>query len=368
MSLFNDVQGDTEPIMEFRSRFEGMVVDISRCKVIIPPLLLIMIFIRALHSHYSDILDQFHSRYKDLEAATLESVVADVTYHDGFQIVDPKKNSHQGGPKASAVATDKAGKTWTNPFEWLSSFSVKTIKTPWDRAIAGTGICPICHRAEKPWHVPANCPLLKDLKLKLVNGPPTTPAPASADSPAPAPAASPPAASPGVCVASANTPVSGGSGATPSGLTATVEEDEYSLDEDMFRWMGDNEGLDFGAPLGSSDKSNPSVSLYPSSFHVSVVCGANGFIPSFYSPPFFLFLPCPPGPSSIHPLSDGSFFHFSQFNHSCGRHRYWLDRPYVSGQVCLTGFHPSWSSLCRLGICSGTNLPRVCLYLISTVT
>jgi hypothetical protein len=22
----------------------------------------------------------------------------------------------------------------------------------------------------------------------------------------------------------------------------------------------------------------------------------------------------------------------------------------------LTGFHPSWSSLCRLGICSGTNL------------
>ena len=99
MSLFNDVQGDTEPIMEFRSRFEGMVVDMSRCKVIIPPLLLIMIFICALHSRYSDILDQFHSRYKDLEAATIESFVVDVTYHDGFWIVDPRKNSHQGGPK-----------------------------------------------------------------------------------------------------------------------------------------------------------------------------------------------------------------------------------------------------------------------------
>jgi hypothetical protein len=76
-----------------------------------------MIFIRALHSHYSDILDQFRSCYKDLEAATIESVVADVTYHDGFHIVDPKKNSRPGGPKASNVATDKAGKTWTNPFE-----------------------------------------------------------------------------------------------------------------------------------------------------------------------------------------------------------------------------------------------------------
>jgi hypothetical protein len=50
---------------------------------------------------------------------------------------------------------------------------LKGIKTCWDQAIAGTGICPICHRAEKPWHVPANCPLLKELNLKLVSGPPS---------------------------------------------------------------------------------------------------------------------------------------------------------------------------------------------------
>ena len=36
MSLFNDVQGDTKPIVEFWSRFEGMVLDMSRCKVVIP--------------------------------------------------------------------------------------------------------------------------------------------------------------------------------------------------------------------------------------------------------------------------------------------------------------------------------------------
>ncbi len=67
-----------------------MLLDMTRCKVVIPPLLLVMIFIHALHSRYSDILDQFRSCYKDLEAATVDSVVADVKYHDEFQLVDPK--------------------------------------------------------------------------------------------------------------------------------------------------------------------------------------------------------------------------------------------------------------------------------------
>ncbi len=74
---------------------------------------------------------------------------------------------------------------------------MKGIKTLWVRTIAGTGIFPICHRAEKPWHVPTNCPLLKELNLKLLNGPLSAPSPALAGSPAPAPAADPPAPSPG---------------------------------------------------------------------------------------------------------------------------------------------------------------------------
>jgi len=101
MSLFNDVQGDSEPIVEFRSRFDGMILDMTRCKVVIPPLLLVMIFIRALNSRYSDILDQSRSRYKDLEAVTVDSVVADMKYHDEFQLVDPKtktKPPRKGGP------------------------------------------------------------------------------------------------------------------------------------------------------------------------------------------------------------------------------------------------------------------------------
>jgi hypothetical protein len=77
MSLFNDVQGPSEPILDFLSRFDGMVLDMSRSKILLPPIFLVMLFLCALHSQYSDILDQFRSRYKTLETATIDSVVAD---------------------------------------------------------------------------------------------------------------------------------------------------------------------------------------------------------------------------------------------------------------------------------------------------
>ena len=47
MLLFNDVQGPLEPVLEFHSRFDGMVLDMSRSKIILPPILLVMLFLRA---------------------------------------------------------------------------------------------------------------------------------------------------------------------------------------------------------------------------------------------------------------------------------------------------------------------------------
>ncbi len=134
----------------------------TRCKVVIPPLLLVMIFIHALHSCYSDILDQFRSCYKDLEAGTVDSVVADVKYHDEFQLVNTKsKAPRKGGPGASAVAVNKSGREWSTTFEWISSFLIKAIKTRWEGALAGTGICPICHRAKSPGTYPPTALCLK---------------------------------------------------------------------------------------------------------------------------------------------------------------------------------------------------------------
>ena len=186
MTRFNNVQGPSEPILEFCSRFDGMVLNMSWSQIFLPPILLVMLFLRALHSHYSDILDQFWSRNKILEAATIDSVVEDARYHNEFKLVGSDK---KGGPtpKAAAANIDRPGKEWALPFEWLSTYTTKGIETRWERAIAGMGICPICHCADKPWHIPANCPILKDLNLKLVNGPPSS-APHLAPSPAPVPA------------------------------------------------------------------------------------------------------------------------------------------------------------------------------------
>jgi len=244
MSLFNDVQGPSEPVLEFHSRFDGMVLDMSRSKIFLPPILLVMLFLCTLHSRHSDILNQFRSRYKILEAATIDSVFEDARYHDEFKLVGLDKKGSPT-PKAAAANDDRSGKEWASHFEWLSTYTTKGIKTRWERAIAGTGICPICHRAEKPWHIPANCPILKDLNLKLVNGPPfSAPHPDPSPAPAPAPLAPTPPPSPGGWVASADDRSvlgSVGSPSAPSGLMALVAEDDFDSDQE-FCWTGDDDG------------------------------------------------------------------------------------------------------------------------------
>jgi hypothetical protein len=275
MSLFNDVQGSSEAVFEFCSWFDRMVMDLSCSKIILPPILLVMLFLYALHSRYSDILDQFWSRYKKLEVATINSMVEDVHYHNEFKLVGSDKKTPGGStPRASAANVDKLGKEWALPFEWLSNYDTKRIKVCWDQAIAGTGICPFCHRTEKYWHVPANCPLLKDLNLKIVHGPSSsasTPAPSA--SPAPAPAVPSPSPTPVDRVdLTDDHSVTGsvGSPSAPLGLMALVAEDNFDSDPEFF-WDGDDNGTNFDPP---ARKSNDSVALYS-----SCSCVAMAFLP-----------------------------------------------------------------------------------------
>ncbi len=132
MSLFNDAQGNSEPIMEFCSCFGGMVMDMMQCKIVVPPIFLMMFFLCALHGCYTDLLEQFCSRFKVLEDASVNSVVKDVHYHDSFTLASPKKSPPPPGswvPKASAANVNKQGTKWANPFEWLSKYGKKGIKT-----------------------------------------------------------------------------------------------------------------------------------------------------------------------------------------------------------------------------------------------
>jgi hypothetical protein len=79
-------------------------------------------FFCSLHSCYDDLLEQFQSRYKSLEGASLDSIVVDIRYHNEFEFVGSvKKALAPKGPKAMAAAApphvDKQGKEWNNPYE-----------------------------------------------------------------------------------------------------------------------------------------------------------------------------------------------------------------------------------------------------------
>jgi hypothetical protein len=92
LSLFNEVQKDGTPILEYCSRFDGLILEMLQCKVAIPPILLVMLFLWDLNVCYSTIVDQFRYRFKSLELATNDLVVEDVTYHDSFTVVNNKKD------------------------------------------------------------------------------------------------------------------------------------------------------------------------------------------------------------------------------------------------------------------------------------
>jgi hypothetical protein len=266
LSIFNKLRGKNEPILAFCSRFDGLILEMARCNVVIPPLLLVILFLRALHSRYSDIVEQFWTWHNSLDTKSIEMIVADVTYHDKFILKEPCRQDKSSKtlsriPAAYAAHTDNAGTVWSSPFDWLSKgYGEKGIRTRWKKALGGSGICPICHQ-ETPKHVPKDCTLLKSLNLKLIHVAPM------ASPPAPTPAASAPAVatpSPGGRMATVDLPSSGGSignATAPSGLTAhglDVMEDFDS--DDNFCWDGDESGADY---IVHSHKSNNSTALYP---------------------------------------------------------------------------------------------------------
>jgi hypothetical protein len=123
-----------------------------------------MLFLRALHGQYSTIVKQFRTRFKPIKEATLDSIVSDIIYNDGFHTVEHSKKGKPGStppgshvPAAAAANTNSnwTGKVWQTPFEWLAKYGEKGIKSHWTWTLAGTGICPICHRDKHPRHVPA---------------------------------------------------------------------------------------------------------------------------------------------------------------------------------------------------------------------
>jgi hypothetical protein len=243
-------------------------------------ILLVMLFPCALYGWYSVIVDQFWSCFKPIETATLDSIVSDISYHNGFQVVDHSKKGKPGstpGPRVPAAAlantnSNCQGRMWQSLFEWLVQYGVKGIKGHWTCAIAGTGICPLCHCDELPCHIPTKCTMLAELNLKLITCLPAGGKPAPALGLVPSPT---PAPTPGRCAAVADaSSMSGSSGSStaPSGLTAAVAPSPSPggdcESDDNFHWEGADHGVEYDAP----HKVNMSIAPYsPSCSHISII-------------------------------------------------------------------------------------------------
>ncbi len=199
LSLFKDVQRNSESIIEYCSRFDGITLELALCKVGIPSILLVMLFLHALHGQYKEIMNQIWTCFKPIETTTLGLIVSNVTYHDGFQVVDHSKKGQPmsgSGPCTPAAASantssDCQGKFWQFPFEWLAQYGIKGIKGNWTRAMAGMGICLICHCDELPCYMPTLCPLLAKLNLKLIKCHPVASSSSSSATPLPSPVPAP---------------------------------------------------------------------------------------------------------------------------------------------------------------------------------
>jgi hypothetical protein len=111
LSLFNDTQSDTKGIHKFCSRFEGNLFALSHSSVTIPQILQVMLFLCAIHPRYEGLLNQFASKQKDLSTASIDSILSDAKYMDGFIPVGAKGKlvltpSTPRSPTAATVVTD----------------------------------------------------------------------------------------------------------------------------------------------------------------------------------------------------------------------------------------------------------------------
>ncbi len=165
LSLFNDKQSDTEGIHEFHSRFVGNILVLSHSSVAIPQILQVMLFLRAIHPCYEGLLNQFASKQKDLTTSSIDSVLLDAQYMDGFTLVGAKGkgNPPQSTPRSPAAAmavTDRHGKEHRSPWEWLATFESGGILARWRRSLKGSYYCAVCHSKDK--HLPTKCPMLTE--------------------------------------------------------------------------------------------------------------------------------------------------------------------------------------------------------------
>ncbi len=91
---------------------------------------------------------------------------------DDFVIVGGKTKpgapgpSPRSTPSTAAFTTDKEGKAFQTPYEWLATYDSGFVTACWHRFLRGGFYCMFCSGKDK--HHSLKCPLLGELGLKII--------------------------------------------------------------------------------------------------------------------------------------------------------------------------------------------------------
>ena len=257
--LIDIKQAAEESVITLKARFSRLFASLKMGGVAIDSALQVGFMLRALLSSYHGVVQDFRLGRHSLATATLQSVVDQCMAYDKDPWRGPVGKDGKPSRNPSASAAGVSGDR-SNPYDALAKCSFGFHISRWRNASKDNcELCMVCHNtSNKGGHHTKDCPILKQVGLKLVKHTPANGNDAASrvsDSPAPAPAPVPPAPAPAP-------PVNGGSTGTSGAFTAAMEPDSYDSGEE-FDYEGKYDGSVY------SGKSNSNLSVYCRASHAT---------------------------------------------------------------------------------------------------
>ncbi len=259
--LIDIKQAQNESVITLKARFSHVFARLKMGGVAIDLALQVGFMLRALRTTYQGVVQDFRLGRHSLASATLQSVVEQCMSYDKDPWKGPVGKDGKPARTPSANAAGASGNK-SNPYEVMASCSFGNHMSRWQAGCKDCSErCMICHNTlKKPAHHSKDCPILKQIRLKLVKRTPGNGGDAASrvghEAPATAPEPTPPAAPVPATVKN------GGSTGTIGAFMVATKAKSYDLG-DEFDYEGKYEGLVF------SGKTKSNASLYPHASHIT---------------------------------------------------------------------------------------------------
>jgi hypothetical protein len=259
--LIDIKQVQDKSVITLKARFSRVFARLKMGGVAIDSALQVGFMLCALRTTYQGVVQEFRLGRHSLASATLQLVVEQCMSYNNDPWKGPVGEDGKPARTPSANAASASGDK-SNPYEVMASCSFGNHMSCWQAGCKDSSErCMICHNtSNKPTHHSKDCPILKQIGLKLVKRTPGNGGDAASrvghEAPTTAPAPAPPTAPAPAAVEN------GGSTGTPGAFTAATKAKSYNSGNEF-----DYKGKYEGSVITGKTKSN--ASLYPHASHAT---------------------------------------------------------------------------------------------------